>query len=211
MINLTFKSIRNVESISYEILEESKVFSRLEFEYHLLKRFQTLNRATATIDDEKFELGGWLYVNTDIKVKNSKTNKVIAKYYSRVLSYKGKLIIGGKKYTFMRKNSGKLEYAWISEKGEETVTYKLEGFMLNKGEINISTEIEKDPNLKLLIIVGLYQIMLGGSWQITASKPATIALYVILAILILILLTAFMFRASSFVELIDVLQNILTK
>lgn len=38
--------------------------------------------------------------------------------------------------------------------------------MLNSGEIHISHELVKNEDLKLLVVMGLYQIMMKGLWQL---------------------------------------------
>lgn len=184
-MKLAIKSTEPLLQLTYEIYNNDKIFSKLEFEDFY--RFR--NRATATIDGEQLDLGSLRAINPNKEIKDSKTQKVIAKYSSKIFSSKGTLTINEKIYILKQSNSGKLEYAWISGKGEETITYQLEGFMLNKGEIHISPEMEKDSNLKLLVVVGLYIIMLGGRWHTQASTSAIIAISTVFIFFIFFIFT----------------------
>lgn len=202
-MHLIFKPTEPILALCYEITHEGKNFAKLEFQYSRIR-----NYATATIEGEQFEIGGWLLVNTDVKIKNLKSGKVIANYYSRAMSFKGKLKIGDKEYSFVRKDINKTEYSWISNDGKEMIHYLVKGFMQNNGEIQISSEMEKDPNLKMLVVVGLYQIMLNGLWQVNQHNTSKLFLYVLLIVIALVLVVVSMFTSLNFNIFIDFIQNI---
>ena len=185
-MNLTFKSTEPLLQLSYEIFNNDKIFSKLEFIFGYRYR----KPATATLGDREVSLDSWLLGNIENEIKDSKTQEVIAKYYSRFLSNKGTLKLDNKEYTLSQNKSGP-KYSWILENGKETIIYTLKGFMLNSGEIQVSPGLEKNPHLKLLVTVGLYQILVTWRWNTKASKSAIIVLGIVFAIFILTLIYIF--------------------
>lgn len=186
-MRLTFKSTVPLMQLHYDVFDDGKIFSKLEFMFH----YKYSKPATATIGDRQLDLDGWVLPITKDQIKDSKTQEVIGTYYSRFLSKRGTLKLNNQEYSLRQNSSERLKYSWILERGKEKIIYNLEGFMLNSGEIYISPELEKDPNLKLLVIIGLYEILSNERLHTKASKGAIITMCIVFAVFISTLIYIF--------------------
>ncbi len=140
-------------SSTYEVCKNDKLVARLTCRGFI--------RSLATVEagEKKWEFEQKGLFHTKVLIKDSKSNKIVATFYSGAFSNGGTIKFHeNEQYAFKSTSWWKSHYSWLDKNGKELIRYRTGGFLKMNGEIEVTDGKFNNTNRDLLVVLGLYQI-----------------------------------------------------